>query len=167
MSARRTARHGDGTVWLVADRLIGDYLCYWYAGTNDGHLVDCTRLATASDAVAWGRLRTSRVRIRTADACTRWAGTAPRPAGFNHTWTDPDPTTVPQPSSVHVAGPASPPRPTNRTIEVVPAHPPGTTSRPSPRTRERRPAWGTQCQEARRAEVRVVRVADRGHGPRA
>jgi hypothetical protein len=109
MSARRTARHGDGTVWLVVDRLIGDYLCYWYAGTNDGHMVDYTRLATASDAVAWGRLRTSRVRIRTADACTRWAGTAPRPAEFTHTWTDPEPTTVPQPSSVHDAGPAFPP----------------------------------------------------------
>jgi hypothetical protein len=79
-------RHGDGTAWLVVGRPSGDYLCYWYTGTNDGHLVEHKRVATAADAVAWGRLRTSRVRIRTPDARTYWAGTAPRPATFTSTW---------------------------------------------------------------------------------
>ena len=90
MRRHRTPRHGDGTAWLVADRLKGDYLCSWYTGTHGGHLVEDARVPTASEAVAWGRSRTSRVRIRTADARTYWAGTAPRPEGFSHTWTDPD-----------------------------------------------------------------------------
>ena len=92
MKRHRTPRHGDGTAWLVVDRLKGDYLCSWYTGTDGGHLVEDARLSNASEAVAWGRLRTSRVRIRTADACTYWAGTAPRPEGFSHTWADPDTT---------------------------------------------------------------------------
>ncbi len=45
--SRRRKRHGDGTAWLVADRLEGDYLCYWYAGTGDGHLVESARVASA------------------------------------------------------------------------------------------------------------------------
>ena len=88
MRRHRRLRHGDGTAWLVVDRSNGDYLCYWYAGGNDDRLVEQARVASASDAVAWGALRTSRVRIRTADACTYWAGTGPRPEGFTRTWTD-------------------------------------------------------------------------------
>jgi hypothetical protein len=88
MSRNRTPQHGDGTAWLVADRLAGDYVCSWYIGTHSGRLVQGARVPTAAEAVAWGRSRTSRVRIRTAEACTYWAGTAPRPAGFSHTWTD-------------------------------------------------------------------------------
>ncbi len=80
---------GDGTAWLVADLELGDYLCYWYAGPSDGQLVAQARAATAAEAVAWGRLRTTRVRIRTPDARSYWAGTAPRPEGFTSTWSDP------------------------------------------------------------------------------
>jgi len=80
-------RHPDGTVWLVADRVTGDFLCYWYSGTVDGRLVEHARAASAGEAVAWGRQRTPLVRIRTADALTFWAGTAPRPEGFVRTWT--------------------------------------------------------------------------------
>ena len=90
--SRPRKRHGDGTAWLVADRLKGDYLCYWYVGTGDRHLVESARVAGAPAAVAWGRLRTSRVRILTADGCSQWAGTANRPAGFTTTWTDSDAT---------------------------------------------------------------------------
>jgi hypothetical protein len=88
MSRHPTPRYGDGTAWLVVDRQLGDYGCSWYAGANDDHLVEHGRAATAAEAVAWGRLRTTRVRIRAADSCTYWAGSAPRPAGFTHTWTD-------------------------------------------------------------------------------
>jgi hypothetical protein len=95
---RRRARTGDGTAWLVADRVKGDYLCYWYAGPGGGELMDQARVANASDAVAWGRLHTSRVRIRTPNNCTSWAGTAPRPQGFNHTWTHPDTASRPSPA---------------------------------------------------------------------
>jgi hypothetical protein len=90
MRRHRRRRHGEGTAWLVADRVRHDYLCYWYAGTNDGHLVEQSRAGTAVDAVAWGRERTPRVRIRTGAARTYWAGTAPRPAGFVESWTTPD-----------------------------------------------------------------------------
>jgi hypothetical protein len=90
MSRHRRRRHGEGTAWLVADRLNCDYLCYWYAGTNDGHLIEQARAATAMDAVAWGRERTPRVRIRTDAARTYWAGTAPRPATFAESWTSPN-----------------------------------------------------------------------------
>src|SRR5687767_14779449 len=97
MSRQRTPKHGDGTAWLVVDRAKSDYSCSWYAGTHDGRLVEHARVATASQAVAWGLSRTPRVRIRTADACTYWAGTAPRPEGFSHTWADPDTTDVVHP----------------------------------------------------------------------
>ena len=97
MSRHRTPKHGDGTAWLVVDRARGDYSCSWFAGTHDGRLVEHARIATASEAVAWGRSRTARVRIRTADACTYWAGTAPRPEGFSHSWTEPNTTDVSQP----------------------------------------------------------------------
>jgi hypothetical protein len=87
---RHRWRHGEGTAWLVADRQRDDYLCYWYAGTNDGHLVEQARAGTAGDAVAWGRERTPRVRIRTRAARTYWAGIGPRPADFAESWTTPD-----------------------------------------------------------------------------
>jgi hypothetical protein len=84
----RRGRHGDGTAWLVAGRRTGDYLCYWYVGTGDAHLVESGRVANASDAVGWGRLRTPRVRIRTAEGRIEWAGTADRPQGFA-AWPEP------------------------------------------------------------------------------
>ncbi len=86
MRGRREPQHGDGTVWLVADRAKGDYLCYWYTGPNDDRLIERGREPTASTAVAWGRVRSSRVRIRRSDARTYWAGTAPRPDGFTLDW---------------------------------------------------------------------------------
>jgi hypothetical protein len=48
-------------------------------------------VASAADAVAWGRLRSPSVRIRTGDSRTYWAGTAARPGGFDHTWTEHNP----------------------------------------------------------------------------
>jgi hypothetical protein len=86
----RKPRPGDGTAWLVADVEHGDYLCYWYTGRKDGRLVEHARAATATGAVAWGRLRTNRVRIRPFDACTYWAGSAAKPEGLNHTWPEPE-----------------------------------------------------------------------------
>jgi hypothetical protein len=86
MRRQRRPRHGDGTAWLVVDRVNGDYLCYWYTGTGEGHLVEHARAASAEEAVAWGRRRTPRVRIRTADARTYWAGTAPAPERFTNSW---------------------------------------------------------------------------------
>lgn len=91
MSGGRTPQHGDGTACLVVDRSNGGQLCYCYDGTNDGHPVERARVAGAADAVAWGRLRSPSVRIRTGDSRTYWAGTAPRPGGFDHTWTDQHP----------------------------------------------------------------------------
>jgi hypothetical protein len=88
MRPRRSPRHGEGTAWLVVDRCDGDYLCYWYAGADDAHLVEWARARTRADALAWGRQRTPRVRIRTAEARTYWAGTGPRPQGFTRSWTD-------------------------------------------------------------------------------
>jgi hypothetical protein len=85
----RGARQGDGTVWLVADRMSDNFRCYWYAGNNDGELVEQAGAATANDAVAWGRDRTPRVRIRTRAGQTEWAGTAPRPDTFAVSWERP------------------------------------------------------------------------------
>src|SRR5439155_322896 len=70
MRRHRRPRHGDGTASLVADRAKGDYLCYWYTGTGDARLVEHARAASAEEAIAWGRDRTARVRIRTAEART-------------------------------------------------------------------------------------------------
>jgi hypothetical protein len=86
---QRNPRHGDGTTWLVADRARGDFVCYWYVGRAGDHLGEQARAATAEEAVAWGRARTARVRIRTVDGCSQWAGAASRPEGLSHTWTPP------------------------------------------------------------------------------
>lgn len=88
MTRRPRARLGDGSASLVVDRRHADYRCYWYGGRADDQLIETGRAANASDAVAWGRHRTPRVRIRTPNGRTSWAGTAPRPQGFNHTWVD-------------------------------------------------------------------------------
>jgi hypothetical protein len=80
---------GAGTAWLVADRRDGSYTCYLYSGPLDGRLDGHTRVANATDAVAWGRARTTRVRIRDVDGRSAWAGTGPRPDGITHTWSAP------------------------------------------------------------------------------
>jgi hypothetical protein len=80
-----TPNHGQGTAWLLEDNQRGDYICSWYAGPNDGHLAEHARVATSADALAWGRDRTTRVRIRSGSR-TYWAGSAPRPDGFPHSW---------------------------------------------------------------------------------
>ena len=95
MRRRRTARRGDGTAWLVADGSRGDYLCYWYVGQHGDRLAESAHAPTATDAVGWGRLRATSVRIRTGDTRTYWAGSAPRPDGFSETWTEPAPTEEP------------------------------------------------------------------------
>lgn len=106
MTRHRKPPYGDGTAWVVADRRNQDHFCYWYVGANDDRLVDHARIVGASAAVAWGRRRTSRVRIRTADARSCWAGTAPRPDRFIHTWTDTPANNVPLPIGGRLAGTA-------------------------------------------------------------
>lgn len=88
MSRLRRAQPGAGVVWLVSDRLDDGYLCYWYGGANDSHLLERTRAPSAADAIAWGRERTPRVRIRTGQARTYWAGSGPAPDGFVDRWGD-------------------------------------------------------------------------------
>jgi hypothetical protein len=119
--SRHLKLHGDGTAWLVADRLEGDYLCYWYVGTGDDHLVESERVASASAAVTWGRVRTPRVRIRTAAGCTYWAGTANRPEGFTQTWTDRDATVAAPPSWMGDTAPPDAPRPDQRQGDTTPS----------------------------------------------
>jgi hypothetical protein len=88
MTRRHEARRGEGTAWLVADGGRHDFVCYWYNGPSGDRLADHARVATAAEAVAWGRGRTPRVRIRMADGLTYWAGTATRPRTFSHSWID-------------------------------------------------------------------------------
>jgi hypothetical protein len=77
-----------GTAWLVADQARHDFLCFLFGGPSDGRLRESTRQPTAPAAVAWGRSRTPRVRIRTPSGRTFWAGTAPKPDGISFTWVD-------------------------------------------------------------------------------
>jgi hypothetical protein len=84
--SRANAR--DGAAWLVADRARGDYVCYQYNGPAEDHLLAQDRATTAQAAVAWGRERTTRVRIRTAGGHTYWAGADAKPAGIPSSWTD-------------------------------------------------------------------------------
>ena len=70
MRNRRTANRGEGTAWLVADRSNESVRCYWYAGASGGQLVEEADALSASAAVAWGLIRTPRVRIRTRDGET-------------------------------------------------------------------------------------------------
>jgi len=87
----RRLRDAEGSAWLVADRAHGGFVCYWYTGRAGDHLGEQTRVANAEEAVAWGRARSSRVRIRTAEGSGQWAGAAPRPEGMSHTWSAPVP----------------------------------------------------------------------------
>jgi hypothetical protein len=88
MTRHRAPHQGDGTAWLVADRAHGDFSCGWYVGPSSDRLAERGRAGTAAEAVAWGRARTTRVRIRTGDARSYWAGTAPRPDGITDTWSN-------------------------------------------------------------------------------
>jgi hypothetical protein len=90
----RTPRVGEGTVWVVADRAAGDFRCYWYGGPHEGVLQEQAQIATVDDAVAWGRQRSTQVRIRTLEGSSEWAGTAPRPSGFTRSWTTVEPATT-------------------------------------------------------------------------
>jgi hypothetical protein len=88
--SRHKPRTGDGTAWLVADGAEPTgFNCYWFTGRAEDHMVEHAHLVGATAAVAWGRGRTPRVRIRTADTRSWWAGSAPRPAGIALTWIDP------------------------------------------------------------------------------
>ena len=86
MTHVETLARGEGTAWLSADRLRDDYVCLWYGGPHDGRLLEQARAPTEAAAVAWGTHRTTRVRIRTEEGRTYWAGIGPRPEGFSHTW---------------------------------------------------------------------------------
>ena len=72
---------------MVADRADGSYHCYWYIGAGNDRLAEHARVETAAAGVAWGRARSPRVRIRTPDALTYWAGTDPVPDGYWQAWT--------------------------------------------------------------------------------
>ena len=88
--SRHKARTGDGAAWLVSDRAEpAGFHCYWYTGRAEDHLAEHEHVVGETDAVAWGRARTPRVRIRTADTHSAWAGSAPRPAGIDLTWINP------------------------------------------------------------------------------
>jgi len=101
MRRHRAPRYGDGTAWLAADRARGDFSCGWYVGPGGDRLAERGRAGTAVEAVAWGRVRTTRVRIRTVDACSYWAGTPPTPEGFSDTWSNESATEVQsQPAAV-------------------------------------------------------------------
>ena len=109
MRRHRQSRHGEGTAWLVADGTATGFHCYWYGGRAGDRLVEQAHVASASEAVAWGRDRTPRVRIHTAEGRTYWAGTAPRPEGLAHSWSGHDAVPVAAGSSEHEreASPAS------------------------------------------------------------
>ena len=94
MRRRRRPHQGEGTAWLVADRSRGDYQCFWYVGTGGSHLVEKARASSAEEAIGWGRQRTDRVRIRTAEPHTYWAGARAAPDGFADAWTAPEPLNV-------------------------------------------------------------------------
>jgi hypothetical protein len=66
----RRPGHCDGMAWPVADHSRGDFAGYWYVGRAGHHLGEQARAATGEDAVAWGRARTTSVRIRTLDGCS-------------------------------------------------------------------------------------------------
>jgi hypothetical protein len=59
-------RGGHGTVWVVADDLNDDFVCYWYEGGTDSRLVEQARAATVDSAMVWGRARTGNVWMRPA-----------------------------------------------------------------------------------------------------
>lgn len=86
MRKQRDQKRGEGTAWLITDRSSSNVDCYWYSGASGGQLVEQASAASEIDAVAWGRVRTPRVRIRTRDGETQWAGTEPRPETFAASW---------------------------------------------------------------------------------
>jgi hypothetical protein len=86
MRKRREGRIGEGTAWLITDRASSNVDCYWYSGVSGGQLVEQSSAASEVDAVAWGRVRTPRVRIRTQAGETQWAGTEPRPDTYAASW---------------------------------------------------------------------------------
>ena len=90
--SRNESRTGSGTAWLVADGAepLG-FHCYWYTGRAEDHMVEHAHIPGATAAVAWGRQRTPRVRIRTPDRRSAWAGTVPAPAGITLKWIEPSP----------------------------------------------------------------------------
>jgi hypothetical protein len=87
MTRDRGPYRANGTVWLVADKTTDTFNCYWY-GPGDG-LAEQARSATEVSAVAWGRARSDRVRLRAVNHRTYWAGSAARPAGITYTWQPP------------------------------------------------------------------------------
>jgi hypothetical protein len=66
MRRQNRARHGEGTAWLVVDRIKGDKVCDWYTDAGDGRLVE--RARAAQEPAAWGRQRNPRVRIHIVEA---------------------------------------------------------------------------------------------------
>jgi hypothetical protein len=84
----RTARRGEGTAWLVADGSNDDFLCYWYFGAGGGRLADQARVTSERGAVAWGRERSTRVRLRSTNGRTYWAGSDDKPDAIAHIWQD-------------------------------------------------------------------------------
>jgi len=84
----RSARRGEGTAWLVADCSNDEFMCYWYFGAGGGRLAAHARVSSESEAVAWGRERSRRVRLRATDGRTFWAGTDAKPDAIALIWLD-------------------------------------------------------------------------------
>jgi len=81
------ARHaGQGIVSLIYDASRHVYSCYWFIGASEDGLIDHCVAPDAAAAVEWARIRSGRVRIRTPDRRTYWAGADPAPGGFAGIW---------------------------------------------------------------------------------
>jgi hypothetical protein len=88
MKRGRAARRGEGMAWLVADSANDEFMCYWYFGAGGDRLAEHARVASEGGAVAWGRERSTRVRLRATDGRTYWAGSDPKPDAIAHMWRD-------------------------------------------------------------------------------
>jgi len=88
LPARLREYQGRGTVFVHPDMAGGErvWTGYWerslHTGEPAGILEEAPTWARADDAVAWGRLRTTRVVVVDADGATFWAGTGNGPAGM-------------------------------------------------------------------------------------
>lgn len=74
-----------GLVCLVRDEHSGQFDCYWYRGRQEDHLVEQASCEDQSSAIAWGRARSGRVRVRD-HRQTAWAGSDSVDDGQTLTW---------------------------------------------------------------------------------
>jgi cytidine deaminase len=91
--AKLRHHHGRGTVFVHPDVVGGErvWTGYWERSTGAGDepagiLEEAPTWPDAAQAVAWGRIRTSRVVVVDADGGTYWAGAAEPPAEIPRRW---------------------------------------------------------------------------------